>query len=184
MKVSKEFILEAHKEACSNWKNKIEKEFPELFVEEKLEVGKWYKIFSQEEYGFNYLWFISEIKNNKIFRYGFDEKGIYYKINNEYNELMSISQMKNFIPATKEEVETALIAEAKKRGLMDNEDIICAYHNKIKGNIIKHFYYDKKETTLWGEHGAVFYNGKWATIIEKPKFTKEEAEKQFNIKIV
>lgn len=29
--VSKQFVLEAHKEACSEWKEKIEKKFPELF---------------------------------------------------------------------------------------------------------------------------------------------------------
>ena len=29
--VEKSFILEAHKEACSDWKRKIEREFPEVF---------------------------------------------------------------------------------------------------------------------------------------------------------
>lgn len=31
MNVSKEFVLEAHKAACNDWRNKIEAEFPELF---------------------------------------------------------------------------------------------------------------------------------------------------------
>lgn len=33
--VSKEFVLEAHKAACSDWKNKLEKQFPEVFESEK-----------------------------------------------------------------------------------------------------------------------------------------------------
>ncbi len=33
MKVSKKFVLEAHEHACSEWKEKIEKEFPKLFNE-------------------------------------------------------------------------------------------------------------------------------------------------------
>jgi hypothetical protein len=37
-----EFIKEGHAAACSEWKAKIEKEFPKLFVKEELEVGKWY----------------------------------------------------------------------------------------------------------------------------------------------
>ncbi len=38
LEVSKEFVLEAHKSACGEWKGRIEKEFPELFKTE-LEVG-------------------------------------------------------------------------------------------------------------------------------------------------
>jgi len=33
--VSKEFVLEAHKAACSDWKNKLEKQFPEVFESDK-----------------------------------------------------------------------------------------------------------------------------------------------------
>ena len=41
----KKFIIEAHENACNEWKQKIEKEFPKLFKKDKLriEVGKWYK---------------------------------------------------------------------------------------------------------------------------------------------
>lgn len=33
--VDKEFVLQAHKSACSDWKKKIESKFPELFPKEK-----------------------------------------------------------------------------------------------------------------------------------------------------
>ena len=36
-KVSKGFIIEAHKAACSEWKQKLEKEFPKVF-EKNIEV--------------------------------------------------------------------------------------------------------------------------------------------------
>ena len=39
----KEFIKKAHSAACSKWKTNIEKEFPELFKKDGLEIGKWYK---------------------------------------------------------------------------------------------------------------------------------------------
>jgi len=32
IEISKEFVLEAHKAACSDWKKRIEKELPELFT--------------------------------------------------------------------------------------------------------------------------------------------------------
>ena len=38
----KEFIKKAHSAACSEWKTNIEKEFPKLFKEDALEVGRWY----------------------------------------------------------------------------------------------------------------------------------------------
>ena len=42
VKVRKEFIMQAHEAACSEWKKNIEKELPELFPAIKFEVGKWY----------------------------------------------------------------------------------------------------------------------------------------------
>ena len=94
--VRNEFILEAHKSACSEWKLKIEKECPELF-KNKLEVGKWYNYYK----GALLVW------NNGGYSYGF--------INGKYREDWSFCSQ-DAEPATEEEVKEALIKEAKKRG--------------------------------------------------------------------
>lgn len=36
--VEKDFILQAHEAACTSWKKKLERKFPEVFVPEKVEV--------------------------------------------------------------------------------------------------------------------------------------------------
>jgi len=171
MKVSKEFILEAHKDACSTWKNKIEKEFPELFVEEK--ANGWYKL--RQSYGF---WF--GFYEDNLLKYTITDDG--------FSLIHKECEYENEEKATKEEVETALIAEAKKKGFeegvefidKDGEKQICKSKIKICDSTRKNSF----GLQFGNGNGLIFYNGIWATIIEKPKFTKEEAEKKFNIKIV
>jgi hypothetical protein len=38
--VSKDFIKQAHKAACSEWKQKIEEQFPEMFMSKEYEFGE------------------------------------------------------------------------------------------------------------------------------------------------
>jgi len=72
-------------------------------------------------------------------------------------------------PATKEEVETALIEEAKRRGVWDCPIFCLANETEA---VHENAYCEKfylKTNELYSQYGCVFYNGKWATPIEKPK---------------
>lgn len=52
--VTKEFVLEAYKSACSDWKKKLEQEFPELFEADKyptlIDLNKGDQLYSAELY--------------------------------------------------------------------------------------------------------------------------------------
>lgn len=58
-KSRKEFIKVAHKEACDDWKSKIEKEFPELFKDD-FKVGDYFYSTSDWPYGAD--------TDNKVFK--------------------------------------------------------------------------------------------------------------------
>jgi len=199
MKLTKrqqEFIKEAHEAACSTWQEKIENEFPKLFEKEELEVGKWYKL--TEDYG-SYLkkgmvfMFVNYLSSNKIYSLVNHEMfGI-----NTYNYIAP--QTENLIPATDQEVEEALIKEAKKRGFKNGVEFIALRDSEaIKDNCSCS--YDKNDakagawkymngvlyTYGWGRY-VVFEKGKWATIIEdKKEMTIKEIEKElgYSIKII
>jgi hypothetical protein len=155
-KSRKEFIKEAHSSACSEWKYNIEKEFPELFKKDPLEVGKWYK---------------SEIATFKVTSVApLKSYGIYSGkwANDNFTNITT-----RIKPATDKEVEEALIKEAKKRGFKENVRFKCLYNHDYKGKCIPLFCSDGY---LWLEGGCVFKDGKWATIVET--ITKEQAEKE------
>ena len=180
--VSKEFILEAHKSACSTWKRKLEEQFPSVFVKDELEVGKWYK---NGDAGYSNsiacVFEVSKEDKDAFSGYGFGRNGKWVE---DFNFGWASY---NWIPATPEEVETALINEAKKRGFEEGvkyEELhikgrIC----EIKGNIKYH----KSSEDLRNDGWCLFHNGKWATIIEQPaEMTVAEIEAKLghSVKIV
>lgn len=171
--IRNEFILEAHKSACSEWKLKIEKECPELF-ENKLEVGKWYKEPSDLGNKYRFI-FIEKIDNKQIFGYGFKGDGSWFENDSYYSG--------GFILATEEEVKEALIKEAKKRGFKNGvvfRNILRNHTNKIEAIGVLNDY-KKYDNSLWfDEKGCVFKDGKWATIISNPI---EEKIKKYERKI-
>jgi len=176
----KEFIKKAHSAACSEWKEKIEKEFPKLFKKDALEVGRWYK--SRDNHG-EYLM----VWNNSEETYGF--------WGNEYRDDLSFYIISNKIPATDKEVEEALIKEAKKRGFFNigNTFKSCFDDNNEARTIGKYdsstdigYYYDEVHNELrsnglntyekFCSNPLIYEKGKWATIVET--ITKEQAEKE------
>ena len=162
--ITQEQIIELSKVSL-NAKDVFKKWFPDAFKTE-LEVGKWYK-FKETD---NLIYIISKTQY-----YGF--------VNNDWTIHKSETiDYEGAIEATPQEVETALIAEAKKRELWGNKNIICAYHNNSKQDTGSCFVCKKDGTLLWGENGAIFNDGKWASVIET--ITKDEAEKLLNKKIV
>ena len=97
----KQLILEAHKEACSEWKQKIETEFPKLFVK----ISGWFKDETQDD-------FLAYYKNN-IRQYGINSNGHWF------DNCLAHCLGSNDEPATDEEVEQALIKEANRRGFKE-----------------------------------------------------------------
>ena len=179
----KEFIIQAHKEACSEWKQNIEKEFPKLFKSEELEVGKWYKVKKPESIIEALICF-----DNKPTFYGFDYTKGWTTC---FNSAPTIRGLRVCTPATDKEVEEALIKEAKKRGFKKGD--VCGFgiNNNSKRLIVSdNFKLNGDYTGLYlvavgdREQGddIVFKNGKWATIIKT--ITKEEAEKELGKTII
>jgi hypothetical protein len=157
----KDFIKQAHENACSDWKKNIEKEFPKLFKKDSLVRG-WSKI-KGDEFALAFIQGIEET-------YGFDYKGRWTR-----NWCENIGSTK-YTPATDKEVEQALIKEAKKRGFkkgveisyLDNTTNSCGFDGTLM--FLSGILVDK-------QHATIFSYGKWAKIV-KETITKEQAEKE------
>lgn len=122
-------------------------------VKKELEIGKWYRCTEKSA-----LFFVQEINDAHVYAYGFDYLGgwndlIYWMNLYDYHDL------NRFTEATPQEVESALIEEAKRIG--------------FKGG----FVFDDRTNILWnqqenGEERAILSNGQWANIIEEDKFAE------------
>jgi hypothetical protein len=154
----KEFIIQAHAAACSDWKTKIEKEFPKMFKEDGLIVGKWYK---------NSFGGIALYQGKDVKTYGLNSSKNWY-----FNKGW-FTTIKDQIPATDKEVSKALIAEAKKRGYKNgNYKCMTVCFNTLK--VVDDFFFKPSTRELWmgkiGLSNQVFANGIWAEIIEEPVY--------------
>ncbi len=165
--ITKEQIIEMASWGNSRDNEKVKEWFPEAF-EKKLEAGKWYKHIST--------------KNTIVFKEEREEGYGFY--NGIYSNDWAIFDADNWTKATPQEVETALINEAKKRGFKENENASCYWekeditHSNMNGDL----YYDSSLNVLFIGSYAIFDDGKWATITET--ITIQEAEKLLNKKIV
>ncbi len=160
VEVSVDFIKEAHQSACANWKQRIEKELPDLF--NKLEVGKWLKTKLES----NNRWLV--YVNNDCSFYGFNSAGKWFDCQKTiYNP---IEDTNNYY-ATEEEVKTALINEAVKRGFVDGvkykslkvENYTCNENTELDCTEFL-----LNDNCLCSSYGVFFDNGKWATLITEP----------------
>tara|TARA_R110002153_G_scaffold51953_2_gene145845 strand:+ start:1055 stop:1594 length:540 start_codon:yes stop_codon:yes gene_type:complete len=167
----KDFILELHLEAFPSRKTKIEKEFPKLFKNNGLVVGKWYKTD-----GFLQI-FSGKFGNGCT--YGFRRDGV-------YSASMGFHKNYTHYLATDKEVEQALIKEAKKRGFKEgvNFKLIEGGVGMLNSTKITKDYeivYEASRNRLVLERIGILYTilkeGVWATIVEET-ITKEEAEKE------
>lgn len=166
--VSKDFILEAHESACSTCKTKIENQFPELFPKVELEFGKWYKRGSEL-----LVW------NGGENTYGFTEDGYYY-------DDMLFSCFTTAIPATKEEVETALIAEAKRRGLVDGakiEQVKYGGVRNLKSGGADYTYFPEEDyMTYFG--WTIYSKGEWSKVIKETlEVSLDEIAEKFGVDV-
>jgi hypothetical protein len=108
VKVKKQFLLDGHKEACKSWKERIEKEAPELFGKPELVKGEWYSV----SHGKTMFLFNGEVDEDG------DPLGVGFDFHGKWVGEDGIAWLCNFgiEKSTKEEITSALIAEAKRRG--------------------------------------------------------------------
>ena len=152
IEVTKEKIKSYHKDACESLKTRIEKDFPALF-EVKLEVGKWYK------YKNNYddclmVW------NGSKNTYGF--------YNGVYSETLHFINIFDKMPATDEEVSTALIAEAKRRGYKSGNHECLTFFGAVE-RIKEEFFFEHGKIVIGRRNlgNLIFDKGVWAEIIKE-----------------
>lgn len=96
----------------------------------------------------------------------------------------------SFRKATEEEVTTALINEAKKKGFKEgviydslpHSVYVCEKNTKINYELG----YSEKYNTVYSDIGVLFNNGIWAEIIKPKQMTKQQIEKElgYNIEII
>ena len=147
-------------------KKLLQQFIPEAF-ENKLEVGRWYKLKDNPKILALYDCF----KHHRPYAYLFNAKGDY-----EYAPIFSFIELPNrWQLATEEEVREALINEAKKRGY--KKGVKCKFGIIEDIRTIETNIFDWNGKYLFvrcinGNADIIFKNGKWVEIIEEP--TKEE----------
>lgn len=173
--ITKEQLMNLNEETNIVTSEKLTKWFPEAFQSE-LEVGKWYKRKAEL-----LVW------NDGKETYGFNSSGM-------YKDYMLCSNISNPISATDKEVETALIAEAKRIGFKDGAKIRHILYDMSFSEsllIINNFNltYDPNDNSLdyKAEDGQIFRlfkDGKWAEIISEPiEVTLEQIAEKFNVNV-
>ena len=165
----KQFVLEAHKAACREWKTKIEKEFPSLFPKPNYEIGQWYKN--------NNTGCVINYQGGKS-GYGFHWSSVW----RETDRWTFKSLPMDWQPFTdREKLKELFIQEAKRRGLKHgNFDCLRSKTTLGKGSYPE-FELDSS-CNFWIYNNKCYSDGVWAKPFET--ITKEEAEKQLKKKIV
>jgi hypothetical protein len=170
----KEFIKKAHSAASNEWKKNFEKEFPKLFKEDALEVGKWVKTVDGA------MFCIQKKEVNMFYGYGFRLFNIWDESYYSDKGLCTL--------ATDKEVEEALIKEAERRGFKKGVKFIRLSNGVVLTvDGLPYFTHGRLSVlspkTEWSSvykggcsNPFIFDNGKWATIVET--ITKEQAEKE------
>lgn len=174
--VSEEFIKQGHAAACSEWKKRIEQEFPDLF---ERELNKWYKLNGSHAL---MVYFTGKYGNDAS--YGFGMRGDFFSTIGAYRG-------DTFELATHEEVQSALIREAKSRGFVGveinpvkdynwtNQSLICS--DIFSYDVFKNLLYVRDTSGYWQE---VFKEGEWASVVENTtELTVAEIEKRLGYKV-
>ena len=159
-------------------KELLQEFLPEAF-ENKLEVEKWYKSKYNKT---KILFFTKKETCSSDMGYGFNYLGIY----KEKNFSLLGSTTYEFELATEEEVKEALINEAIKRGFKNVGELSLILVSGLmfkKGSFKtanNKFIYISVGNRLYLDGVEIFYNGKWAEIIEQSEPTQEEIDRVIN----
>lgn len=166
-------ITEEQIKKLSEWnhgKRLMSEWFPEVF-EEKLEIGKWYKWLGISPV-IGFLDYPSSPNFKDCYSFKFTVEGLCL---NTYSSL----HYHYLVPATNQEVEAALIAEAEKRGFVEGV-IFKSIDNslddirEVKFGSINLF----DGFNLFNSKGWIFKGGEWAKILKEQRLSKSEAEEK------
>jgi len=141
-------------------------------IKEELEVGVWYVPVDYGVKAFNYQGGSS---------YGFDVRGFWQ------SELDADNLLNEYTKATDEEIESLLIEEAKKRGLVEGFEYMSMIFNRLHQVESYDIYnYNITRDTLYAGDNSIYNSGKWATPITSEEMTLKDVCKELgrNIKIV
>lgn len=132
----------------------------------ELEVGKWYKdARCKDGRGLYFVEQVLDKDTNPVVSYGFNRIGYWSGSMERSDSILS------FPKASKEEVESALIAEAERRGFKEGVQVKrLAVEDTF--NCSGNFYWSDNDGAggLFDRQGvAIIQKGKWAEIIEQPK---------------
>tara|TARA_R110000868_G_scaffold312096_2_gene573034 strand:- start:1360 stop:1950 length:591 start_codon:yes stop_codon:yes gene_type:complete len=180
--ITEEQIKQAHNHACSEWKERIERWFPDAFKSE-LMVGRWAYI--KHNSMDNALIFIKD--KSEHYTYGFNHAGEWTE---KYdNENFHNRYIKDFVQyATMEEVESALIEEAKRRYGANWEQVEINAHADganwsglgiNKGSFNIGVFWNK----MYSVNGVIYIDGVWAEPLLKIEVTLREIAEKFNVSV-
>lgn len=179
-------ITEEQIKELAKGNKKVKKMFPDVF-ETKLEIGKWYRYNG-------WLICFTGIKNDTykvelLQGYGFDNE-MRFRESGNFG-----SSPEYWVLANEEEVKSALIKEAERRGfksgakfkstISDNGRIRSVF--KYYSEDIFSFYFDINKITIstkedeWDENCSnpyIFKDGIWAEVIKTKYLTKKQAEEE------
>ena len=160
-KITKEQILETIRTGTDVTKRYFKEIIPEAFKTE-LEVGKWYKMKGVIHFLCN---FNGNIGNNGN-SYGFNLNGEWM------DNSMCFHNSDTYVEATPEEVESALINEAKKRGYKEGvriKGLESGYSRIIPDGKFEFLSHNLLRFGSINEGYDIFKYGKWAEILPQEK---------------
>lgn len=163
--VPQSLIWRARAEANDNQTEWLDKVFDE--VKKEIQIGKWYLIDCEGYYSSTARNAIV-YDNGEDYSYGFNFEG---KFVNEFN--LGHGRKDVIREATSQEVEQALIEEAKKRGFVRGVNFTSLIYDKPQATLssdILDWEVIGEEWHLRDSDGeSIFHNGKWAEVIKQDK---------------
>lgn len=142
-------------------KTKIKEMFPQVFGE-IIQKGKWYKTKATGS-----LFFVEKILTDYFIGYGFNSKPEWTNSTKWYEFIDVKMENLHAIPATYEEVESALIAEAKKRGFVAGAKYLSPNGGFKRTVVYPLVLTDDGKDLKCANHELLTLNGKWAEIIKE-----------------
>ena len=183
--ITREQILQLNSYNKYNVGIALKEWFPKAF-EVELEAGRWYKL---PTFGKLMFMFTGGFGNDAT--YGFNRIG-------EFCDKIGVqrTRIEEYVPATDEEVETALIEEAKRRGFKKGVRVNDIYNGKSDTDTTtissNDFDYEgvplgkfQDKMALRDSKGNIlFVDGQWADVIHSPiELTIEEIAERFGVSV-
>lgn len=164
-----EFIKRAHGEACTDWKDAIEAEFPKIFPppppRELPGIKDWYVI--QTSNGKQMTVFIQGwgSENNYFRAYGWATDGAWVNPSGTLDWGFHNKDTK-WRKANNDEIRRLLEIEERKRGYDKAGSFCCLVHLKVLDTKERARLLNEGEVKAWNNYGCYFDDGTWAVLIK------------------